>query len=64
MNVVAQRLTPDEDHTLRRLHYFESWGTTLSDGNQLRKQEIRARDLRHAIRPPVDNGLDFAAWTP
>ena len=61
MNVVAQRLTPDEDHTLRRLHYFESWGTTLSDGNQLRKQEIRARDLRLTIRQPVDQGVSFSA---
>ena len=56
MKAAVQRLTPNEDHTLRRLHYFESWGTTLSDGNQLRKQEIRARDLRLTIRQPVDQG--------
>ena len=64
MNVAVQRPTPDEDHTMRRLHFFESWGNTLSDGNRQRKQEIRARDLRHTIRQPVDHDLYFAAWTP
>lgn len=45
-------LTPEEDGTLRRLHFFESMGTTLSEENRLLKQEIRGRDKRESIRAP------------
>lgn len=46
------KLTPDEDATLRRLHWFERFGADLSPSLKVVKASIRSRDLRSTIRDP------------
>ena len=50
----AARLTPEEDESLRRLHYFELSGITLAIPLQELKAELRSRDQRIEIREPVN----------
>ena len=52
-SVSDDRLTPREDHELRRLHWFEGFGCELSGAVQLLKTSLRIRDRRDEIRPPV-----------
>ena len=47
-----QRLTPEEDGQLRRLHFFERVGVRLAPEFKEQKQRLRARDHRHAVREP------------
>ena len=54
---MADKLTPDEDATLRRLHWFERFGAELSPGMRVVKAGIRSRDKRGVIREPVDTAL-------
>ncbi len=51
--VQGERLTPEEDEILRRLHYFEQSGIALSVPMQRLKSELLSRDLRAAVREPV-----------
>lgn len=51
--VDEDRLTPDEDAQLRRLHWFEALGCHLSDAISGVKSTIRARDRRAGIREPL-----------
>jgi hypothetical protein len=46
-------LTPDEDAVLRRLHFFEQAGLSLAEPMRELKSELRARDQRAEVRPPV-----------
>jgi hypothetical protein len=52
MQAVLDHLTPAEDATLRRLNSLEQLGARLALPMQELKDEIRARDLRAAIREP------------
>jgi hypothetical protein len=47
-------MTPEEDATLRRLHWFERFGAELSPALRVVKAGIRSRDKRSAIREPGD----------
>ncbi len=47
-----QKLTPEEDATLRRLHWFEKFGVDLSPQLRVVKASIRSRDKRAHIRDP------------
>ncbi len=47
-----ERLTPAEDAELRRLHWFERLGCSLSEGLATIKDNIRSRDRRSYIREP------------
>jgi hypothetical protein len=51
---VAEKLTPEEDAVLRRLHWFERFGAELSPALTTVKQAIWQRDKRSAIREPQD----------
>lgn len=48
------KLTPDEDAVLRRLHWFEQFGVELAPRANELKTDIRARDKRDEIREPPD----------
>jgi hypothetical protein len=48
------KITPEEDATLRRLHWFERFGVDLSPGLKVVKSSIRSRDKRSVIRDPDD----------
>lgn len=48
------RLTPEEDAVLRRLHWFEKFGVELAPRADDLKSDIRARDKRAEIREPPD----------
>lgn len=50
----SERLTPSEDATLRRLHWFSAVGVALSPEQRALLQQLRARDLRTEVREPVD----------
>lgn len=50
----ADKLTPDEDAMLRRLHWFEQFGVELAPRASEVKTSIRARDQRTEIREPPD----------
>lgn len=56
MFYMSNRPTGEEDGILRRLHWFESFGATLSPEMREIKANIRARDLRLEIRAPSDAG--------
>ena len=49
---MADKLTPDEDAILRRLHWFERFGAELSPALRVVKATIRSRDKRSVIREP------------
>lgn len=51
---VPDKLTPEEDATLRRLHWFEKFGLELAPSMRVVKATIRARDKRSVIRDPTD----------
>ena len=48
----ADRLTPEEDAALRRLHWFEQLGCELSNALATLKANFRGRDRRAEIREP------------
>lgn len=50
--VDPQKVTPEEDATLRRLHWFERFGAELAPSLRVVKASIRARDKRAYIRDP------------
>jgi len=50
-------MTPEEDATLRRLHWFERFGVDLSPQLRVVKASIRARDKRAYIREPDERGI-------
>lgn len=50
----SDKLTPDEDAVLRRLHWFEQFGVELAPRADELKESIRARDKRAEIREPPD----------
>ncbi|MFL6238948.1 MAG: hypothetical protein ACJ735_05580 [Actinomycetes bacterium] len=47
-----ERLSPDEDQAMRRLHWFETLGCELSSAVQTVKDNLRRRDRRAEIREP------------
>jgi hypothetical protein len=55
-----ERLTRAEDAALRRLHYFETAGATLTRSSWAFKESLRARDLRAAVREPLELVLVLA----
>jgi imidazoleglycerol phosphate dehydratase HisB len=59
---VLPRVTAEEDATLRRLYCLEQLGVTLSPAMKALEQEIRARDRRTEIRPPLDETVVEALW--
>ena len=48
----GERLSPDEDQELRRLHWFETLGCELSSAMRTLKDGFRSRDRRTVIREP------------
>jgi hypothetical protein len=52
----GERLSPDEDAALRRLHWFEQWGCDLSNAVRTLKDGLRGRDRRTYIRDPFATG--------
>ena len=52
---MTDKLTPEEDAILRRLHWFEQMGIELSPERQALLSSIRARDKRTDIRDPGDD---------
>ena len=54
---MAEKLTPEEDATLRRLHWFERFGAELSPALRVMKATIRLCDKRNTIREPNDTQL-------
>ena len=55
MNDKGERLSPDEDGALRRLHWFEQLGCDLSNAAKTLKDSLRGRDRRAYIRDPFAN---------
>ena len=62
MQTVLERLTPEEDGLLRRLHCLEQLGAQLAPQMRRLKDEIRARDRRAVIRDPEDAGVIEPLW--
>lgn len=62
MLAVLERLTPEEDAQLRRLHCLEQLGAQLAPQMRQLKDEIRARDRRELIRDPEDLGVIEPLW--
>jgi hypothetical protein len=50
---MSERLTPEEDAVLRRLHALAELGV-LSDGAARMYEDLRARDRRTTVRPVTD----------
>ena len=48
----SDRLGPEEDAALRRLHWFETLGCELSHALRTLKDNFRSRDRRAEIRDP------------
>jgi hypothetical protein len=48
----SERLSPEEDAALRRLHWFETLGCELSNALHTLKDNFRSRDRRAEIRDP------------
>jgi hypothetical protein len=48
----GERLDPEEDAALRRLHWFETLGCELSNALRTLKDNFRTRDRRAEIRDP------------
>jgi hypothetical protein len=57
-----ERLTPEEDGILRRLHCLERLGAQLSPAMRELKDEIRERDQRLDVRDPEDVGVISPLW--
>lgn len=51
---MSDKITPEEDAELRRLHYFEHVGFELAPKVRAVKGQIRSRDKRAVIREPED----------
>ena len=47
-----ERLAPEEDAALRRLHWFEQLGCELSNALRNLKDSFRSRDRRTEVRDP------------
>lgn len=62
MHAVLERLTPEEDGILRRLHCLEHLGAELAPQMRELKDEIRRRDRRLEIRDPEDRGVVTPIW--
>ncbi len=62
MQATLERLTPDEDGILRRLHCLERLGAQLSPQMCQLKDDIRKRDRRAEIREPEDSGVIAPIW--
>ena len=62
MHAVLERLTPEEDGVLRRLHCLEQLGAELAPQMRQLKDEIRRRDRRLEIRVPEDRGVITPLW--
>jgi hypothetical protein len=50
--MAGDRLDPEEDAALRRLHWFETLGCELSNAASNLKDSFRRRDRRTEIRDP------------
>ena len=50
--MARERLGPEEDAALRRLHWFETLGCELSNALRALKDSFRSRDRRAEIRDP------------
>ena len=50
--MTGEKLSPDEDAALRRLHWFEGLGCELSSALRTLKLNFRSRDRRQAVREP------------
>ena len=48
----GERLSPEEDGALRRLHWFEQLGCDLSSAVRTLKEGLLGRDRRTEIREP------------
>ncbi len=62
MQATLERLTPEEDGILRRLHCLERLGAELSSPMRELKDDIRRRDRRMEIRDPEDRGVLSTIW--
>ena len=62
MQTVLDRVSPEEDGILRRLHLLEELGAQLSPPMQRLKAEIRAKDKRAEIREPQDKDVVRTLW--
>ena len=62
MHAVLERLTPEEDGILRRLHCLEQLGAQLSPQMAQLKDDIRRRDRRIEIREPADRAVVETLW--
>lgn len=62
MQAVLERLTPEEDGILRRLHCMERLGAELAPPMRALKDEIRGRDQRLEIREPDDREVVQTLW--
>ena len=62
MQATLERLTPEEDAALRRLHCLERLGAQLSPQMRALKDEIRNRDRRLEIRDPDVRGVVTPIW--
>jgi hypothetical protein len=61
---VSDKISPDEDATLRRLHWFERFGAELAPPLRVMKHAIRSRDKRSEIRDPDDAATRGARKVP
>lgn len=52
---MSDKLTPEEDAILRRLHWFEQMGIELSPERRALLTSIRSRDKRTDVREPGDD---------
>lgn len=62
MQATLERLTPEEDGILRRLHCLERLGAELAPSMRELKDDIRRRDRRMEIRDPEDRGVISTIW--
>jgi len=62
MQATLEKLTPEEDGILRRLHCLERLGAELAPAMRELKDDIRRRDRRIEIRDPEDRGVISTIW--
>lgn len=62
MQAVLERLTPEEDGILRRLHCLKRLGAELAPQMKQLKDDIRRRDRRLEIREPDDRAVVETLW--
>ncbi len=62
MQATLEKLTPEEDGILRRLHCLERLGAQLAPATRELKDDIRRRDRRIEIRDPEDRGVISTIW--